>query len=132
MNFMVIIYILALIGIIELTIGFESDPEKKLYNYLFNPYIYWSLLVISIGFALFRFLDFRNSALGSISWYLIPVHYLILFKILNVISYSLNKRNFIIASRGDIRPPEYNWTDMTLSLLLICLSVILPILEVYL
>lgn len=99
---------------------FSLNPKVQFYNKLFdNTYFIKSfgVTLIIASLLLIRYPDFnyRDSAAC------VPIVFVILIRVLNLISHLINRRNLIICTRWDKKPREINFLDYILSfILLIC------------
>jgi hypothetical protein len=126
----VLLFIVSICVFIELTFGFETNPEKKLYNYLFRPKVFFICTFICLLIALVGLKSFDGGNDKLVIGSLIPLHYILLFKTVDVISNKVNGRHIIIAARNDYRAPEHSWVDTLLCVILLFASMTLPIFEV--
>jgi hypothetical protein len=126
----VLFFIIGICIFIELTFGFETNPNRKLYNYLFKPNVFFICLFICLLIAVVGFRSYNGTDSKVQIGFLIPLHYVLVFKLVDSVSERVNGRHIIISARGDNRPSEYSWLDTLLSVILLFTSVILPMLEV--
>lgn len=124
--FLLVIYIAALV---ELTIGWSTNPKRKFYRQLFNINIYLITLFASCILILEPLFDYVYHRQLDKPYLAISFFYLILFKIVDGISLKVNKRHIIIVGRGDNFPKEHKWyVDSILAFLALVGAVALPIL----
>lgn len=125
-----ILKILYAICFAELTFGLSLSQKYKTYRrYQKNTKLYLLLLTISAGLTLIPFNKIYNQQdlNGKEFWFSFFI-YLVLFKIIDLISIKFNKRPIIIATRWDIESNNRNWLDILLSIMAILGTIFLTIL----
>lgn len=125
----IILIILYIIVLVELTIGWSQNPNKKFYRKLFNLKIYLITLFCSFLLLLIPLYGLINDHRFDNVYLAIPFFYLILFKIADGISLIVNKRHIIIVGRGDNFPKEHKWyVDSVLSFAALFGAAVIPVL----
>jgi hypothetical protein len=108
--------------------AFSLNPAKKYYQQLFKRKTYLVHCFICGLIAVFGFYRVIkvNSHDGG---FIMPLYFLVFFKLFDLLSQKKMGRHIILAYRGDNFPNEYVWWfDGLLGFLLICISFLLPIL----
>lgn len=100
----------------ELTFGWSRNPKKKFYRRLLQSNIYAFVFAFSVLLCLIPFYNILKKQEIIYIIFFMPCIYLILFRVVDLISIYVNNRHIIIATRWDQIPKERNWKDVVLTL----------------
>lgn len=130
MNTLTIILGIIYVGLLgELILGWSSRQNKKFYKNLFIPKVYYLTLFCSVLLIIKPLSDLYLLGQFTLPILAIPFVYLLLFKVINWLSFHINKRNIIIVGRGDYWPKEHKWyVDSLLHYTATVLSIFIPLL----
>ena len=102
----------------ELTFGWSCSQKYKTYRrYQKNLKLYFLLLFIAAGLTIIPLTNIFNGQdlNGQEFWFSFFI-YLVLFKLVDLISIQFNKRPIIIATRWDMGTNQRSWLDVFLAL----------------
>jgi hypothetical protein len=102
----------------ELTFGWSRSQKYKTYRrYQKNLKLYFLLLFIAAGLTIIPLTNIFNGQdlNGQEFWFSFFI-YLVLFKLVDLISIQFNKRPIIIATRWDMGTNQRSWLDVFLAL----------------
>jgi hypothetical protein len=113
-----VLTILFVITFGELTFGWSRSQKYKTYRrYQKNLKLYFLLLFIAAGLTIIPLTNIFNGQdlNGQEFWFSFFI-YLVLFKLVDLISIQFNKRPIIIATRWDMGTNQRSWLDVFLAL----------------
>lgn len=91
-----------------MSMAFSLNPKKKYYNQVFKSQIYSLHLIATLLIAIFGIYRVLTNDIREVS-FMMPVLFLILFRIFDTIILKKEGRHIIVVTRGDHRPKEFKW-----------------------
>ena len=104
--------------------GFETKPDKKFYNKLFIRQTFLTHFLATFGLLCYGYYRCSNGHYQE-TFYFAPFIFLIVLVLFNWLTKIATKRNIIISTRWDSKPPQYKWyIDGFFSFLIVIIPII--------